>query len=224
HVVADGRLVADAGRVGPPLDVDHGEVLDIGAPPDADGVHVTAEDGVVPDRRFLPDLHVPDDLGAVGDENRRMKAWGDSLEEADRHQAASSGRRGGTGGRSTSATSVPERALGVARSMRTRARAPAGAEPSKFTVRFSGVRPKRRSGWEREGPSTTTSTPCPATRTSRPGPTSSPAISVPMRRCTAWSRSRRSTFTSCGTGPQTDSLRPATVRGRGEKMNENWLS
>src|SRR5262249_32012341 len=116
HVVADGHLVADAGRVGPPLDVDHGEVLDIGAPPDADGVHVTAEDGVVPDRRFLPDLHVPDDLGAVGDENRRMKAWGDSLEEADRHQAASSGRRGGTGGRSTSATSVPERALGGARS------------------------------------------------------------------------------------------------------------
>ena len=38
------------------------------------------------------------------------------------------------------------------------------------------------------------------------------------------SRSSRSTFTSCGTGPHSVSLSAATVCGRAEKTKENWFS
>src|SRR5712692_6867554 len=110
---------------------------------------------------------------------------------------------------------VPRKAFALAPSTRTITSAPGRPSPSKFTVRFSGVRPKRLAGSNFDGPSTSTST-------SRP--TCCCMISKLIPRWMAWSHSRRAIFNSWGTGPHCFSWIPAAAFGRGEKTNENWFS
>jgi hypothetical protein len=98
---------------------------------------------------------------------------------------------------------------------RTRARAPAGAVPSKFTVRFSGVRPKRRAGSDLLGPSTSTSTSSSHQR--RADLPADPPLDrlEPLEPLDLHLVRHR---------PHSVSLSAATVRGRGEKTKENWFS
>ena len=179
---------------------------------DADRVHVAAEHGVVPDRGILADLHVADDLSAFGDEHRRMESRGDALEGADAHAAAVTGGNGRkvdqapAGGRRARSASVghPDPRPGSG-----------GRVPSKFTVRFSGVRPKRRAG-------RTGRAPRPAPRPPAHLPAADLAGDPPLELAAAGRAG--ATFTSCGIAPHSASLRLAIVRGRGEKTKENWFS
>ena len=62
-VVADGDPVADDDRIEVALAVEHGAVLHIGVGAHADGVDVTAQDGIHPHRGVLAEGDVADKLG-----------------------------------------------------------------------------------------------------------------------------------------------------------------
>ena len=73
RAVADGHLVTDVGRVRPPHHVHHGAVLDVGAGADADLVDVAPHHAVHPHARLRADHHIPDHLGALVHEDRRVE-------------------------------------------------------------------------------------------------------------------------------------------------------
>jgi len=55
--------------------VEDGAVLDIGVGANADGVDVTAQNGVHPHRRALAEHHVAEDLGGGVDVATRWDCW-----------------------------------------------------------------------------------------------------------------------------------------------------
>src|SRR3546814_3328755 len=77
----DQHIVADLGAVQPGRDMDDAAVLNVGAVPDRDEVHVPAHDAIIPDAGFLADSDVADDSAAGRDERaardrRRYSAKG----------------------------------------------------------------------------------------------------------------------------------------------------
>jgi hypothetical protein len=62
-IVADGDPVAHDDGIEVALAVEDGAVLDVGVGANADGVDVTAQDGVHPHRRALAEHDVAEDLG-----------------------------------------------------------------------------------------------------------------------------------------------------------------
>jgi hypothetical protein len=74
-VVADGDPVAHDDRMEVALAMEDGAVLDIGVGADADGVDVTAQDGVHPHRRALTEYDVAEDLGGGVDVATCRDCW-----------------------------------------------------------------------------------------------------------------------------------------------------
>ena len=72
RAVSDRHIVADDGWMGITHDMDEGEVLNIGARADADGVDVASHDHVHPHAALWPEMHVTDDLSAAVHEGRRV--------------------------------------------------------------------------------------------------------------------------------------------------------
>lgn len=70
--VADGDVAADHQRVGVMGDMEHGQVLDVGAAPDPDVVDVPADHRVAPDAGVGADHNIADDDGGFIQEHGRI--------------------------------------------------------------------------------------------------------------------------------------------------------
>ena len=84
--VPDRDVIANRGRMRVVHHVDDRAVLHVGPPPDANAVHVAADDDVHPDAAFGADLDVADDLRAastyaVGSTTGSRPRYGRSMRE-----------------------------------------------------------------------------------------------------------------------------------------------
>ena len=73
--MADRNPIADMGPLPAVIAVDDRAVLDIGLSPDADNIHVAAQNAAEPDAALGPDDHITDDAGRGCDERRWIDRW-----------------------------------------------------------------------------------------------------------------------------------------------------
>src|SRR5215216_2347922 len=92
--MADRHVIANARRIGRPLDVDNGAVLDIAPSPDANRVHVAANDDVHPAATVSANLNIPNHLRAVVDVGR-FSDDGQSVTKRAEHRGRSYGTTDG---------------------------------------------------------------------------------------------------------------------------------
>src|SRR4030095_908123 len=95
---------SDRGRVRPGHPMHDRAVLDVGAPADADPMHVAAQDHRHPDTALFPDFDVADDLSAVVDEGGGVDPGYGSAVRAEHYgiitgSLGSQGSRGSRGSR-----------------------------------------------------------------------------------------------------------------------------
>ena len=89
-IVADCDPVADDDGVEVALAVEDRTVLDVGTGPDADGIHVTAQDGVHPNGGAFAEHDVTENLGGYIDVATGWNRWDQTLIGAN-HRARASG-------------------------------------------------------------------------------------------------------------------------------------
>jgi hypothetical protein len=83
HVVPDGDVVADDERMRVVCDMQHAEVLHVRAVPDANVVHIAANDGMKPGAALFAHHDVADDHGGLFDKAGLRDSRGDALKRAD---------------------------------------------------------------------------------------------------------------------------------------------
>ena len=82
-LVTDGDVVADDQRMRVVRDMQHAEVLHVRAVPDANVIHIAANDGMKPGAALFAHDDVADDHGRFFNKAGLRNGWGDALKGSD---------------------------------------------------------------------------------------------------------------------------------------------